>query len=79
MAGEDVENDTRGMNIVRQRLCTGSFYCIDAVRQHGTQDIDYLPVTTGLAFQFALNAPDRCGKDPFLERRSVAQGTGFAC
>ncbi|SFN49394.1 hypothetical protein SAMN04487859_103210 [Roseovarius lutimaris] len=47
-------------------------------RQHGTQDIDHLPVAARLAFRFAPDTADRHRQIPFLERRPVALGTGFA-
>lgn len=78
MPGQDIENDTGGMNVVGQRLGTGSFDGRQPIGQDGPKDIYHLPVTTGLTFQLALNSSDRRGQFPFLERRPVAQGARFA-
>ena len=37
-----------------------------------------MPITTGVAFQLALHTADWNRQFPFLEGRTVAQGTGFA-
>jgi hypothetical protein len=78
MAGEDVENDTSGMDVVRQRLGACGFDGLQPIGQDGPEDIHHLPVTAGLAFQLALHASQGDGQVPFPERRAVAQSTGFA-
>ena len=77
MAGQDVQNNACRMDIVRQCLKTSGFYGLQTIGQDGTQDIHHLPVAAGLAFQFALNAPQGNGQIPFLEWRAIAQSTGF--
>ena len=57
MTRQDVQNDASGMDVVRQRFRAGSFDGVDAIAEHGTEDIDHLPVAAGLSFQLALNAP----------------------
>ena len=78
MPGQDVQHDTGGMDVVRQRLGAGGINRIQTIGQHGGEDIDHLPVTARLTFQFALNAADRNRQIPLLEGRPVAQGTGLA-
>ena len=78
MPGQDVQNDTGRMDIMRQRLGTSGFYRISPIGQYGAQDVDHLPITTGLTFQLALHAADRDRQVPFLEGRTVAQGAGLA-
>mgnify|MGYP001820915604 CR=1 FL=1 len=55
MACQDVQNHTRGIDVVRQRLRAGRFNGVDAVGEHGTEDLDHLTVATGLTFQLALH------------------------
>ena len=78
MPGQDVQNDTGRMDIMRQRLGTSGFYRISPIGQYGAQDVDHLPITAGLRFQPALHAADRDRQVPFPEGRTVAQGTGLA-
>lgn len=78
MTGQNVQNDTGGMDIVCQRLGAGGIDGVQAIGEHGGKDIDHLPVATWLAFQLALYAPQSGRQIPRLERRSVAQGAGFA-
>ena len=56
MTGQNVQHDAGGMDVVRQRLGAGGLHRIDAIRQHGSEDIDHLPVAAKLAFQLALHA-----------------------
>lgn len=78
MPGQDVQNDTGRMDIMRQRLGTSGFYRINPIGQHGAQDVDHLPITAGLTFQLALHSADRDRQVPFLEGCAVAQCPGFA-
>ena len=78
MTGQDVQHDACRMDVVRQSLGTGRFNRIQAIGQHGGEDIDHLPVAARLAFQFAPHATDRERQVPFLEGRAVAKGAGFA-
>lgn len=78
MPGQDVQHDTRGMDVVRQSLGAGGINSIQTIGQHGGEDIDHLPVAARLAFQFAPHATDRERQVPFLEGRAVAKGAGFA-
>lgn len=41
MPGQDVQNDTGRMDIMRQRLGTSGFYRINPIGQHGAQDVDH--------------------------------------
>ena len=58
MPGQDVQDHASGMDIVRQSLGAGGFHGFDPVGQHGAQDVDHLPVTSGLTLQFAPHAAD---------------------
>lgn len=78
MTGQDVQDHTSRMNVVRQRLGTSGLDSVQPIGEHGGKDIDHLPVAAGLAFQLALHAPDLDRQFPLLERRSVAQSAGFA-
>ena len=78
MTRQDVQHDTGGMDVVRQRLGTGCFDRIDSICQNGAQNLDHLPITAGLTFQLAPHTPDRDRQFPILERGTVAQSTGFA-
>ena len=78
MAGQDVQDHTGRMDVVRQGLGTGSVHRIDPIRQNSTQNLDHLPVAAGLALQLASHTSDRNRQFPILERRTVAQSTGFA-
>ena len=55
MTGQDVQNDTGGMDVVRQGLGAGGFDGVHAIGEHGAQDLDHLPITTGLSFELALH------------------------
>lgn len=55
MAGQDVQNDAGGMDVVRQGLRTGGVYGVEAIDEHGAEDLDHLPITTGLSFELALH------------------------
>ena len=66
------------MDVVRQRLGAGGVDGVQAIGEHGAQDVDHLSVAAGLALQLALHPADRNRQVPRLERSSVAQGTGFA-
>lgn len=79
MPSQDVQHDSRGMDVVRQSLGAGGFNGINAIRQHGAQDVDHLPITARLAFQLAPNAADCNRQFPILEWCPVAKGTGFTC
>ena len=78
MTRQDVQHDTGGMDVVRQRFGAGGLYRIDAIRQHGTQNLDHLPVAARLALQLAPHTPGRDRQFPVLEGRAVAQGAGLA-
>lgn len=66
------------MNVVRQGLRTGGFDGIQAIGEHGAEDIDHLAVAAGLSFELALNTAQGRRQGPLLERRLVAQGSRFA-
>jgi hypothetical protein len=57
MTGQNVQNNTGGMNTVRKRLGTGSFHGLQPVSQNSCEDIDHLPIAIRLAFQLALYPP----------------------
>lgn len=78
MTRQDVQHDAGGMNVVRQGLCTGGFDRIQAIGEHGAEDIDHLAVAAGLSFELSLNPAQGRRQVPLLERRPVAQGARFA-
>ena len=78
MTRQDVQHDAGGMNVVRQGLRTGGFDRIQAIGEHGAEDIDHLAVAAGLSFELSLNPAQGRRQVPLLERRPVAQGTRFA-
>lgn len=78
MAGEDIQDDTCGMDVLRQRLRAGRFDGVDAITEHGAEDLDHLAVAPVLAFQLALNTAQRRRQLPSLEGCAVAQRARFA-
>ncbi len=66
------------MDVVRQRLRACRFNGVDAVGEHGTEDLDHLPVATGLTLQLALHTAQCRRQIPSLEGRAVAQSAWFA-
>jgi len=78
MTREDVQHDTGRMDVVGQGLGTGRIDGVQAIAEHGGEDFDHLPVTTGLPLQLALHAPDRNRQVPLLEWRAIAQSPRFA-
>ena len=79
MARQDVQNNTRGMDVVRQGFGTGGFDDLQPVGEHGPEDVDHLPVTAGLTFELALHTAQCRRKVPSLEGRAIAQRAGLAC
>ncbi|QIE56719.1 hypothetical protein G5B40_15530 [Pikeienuella piscinae] len=65
------------MDVVRQGLGAGGFDGVNAIGEHGPEDLDHLPITAGLTLQLALNAAERDRQVPFLKRRPVAKGAGL--
>jgi len=59
------------INAVLQSLGACGVYSVEPVGENGAEDIDDLTVAARLLLQFALHAPDRRRKLPFLERRPV--------
>lgn len=78
MAGQYVQNDAGRMNAMGQGLGAGGFDGVQPINEHGAKDIDHLPVAAGLSLELALNTAQGRWQIPFLERRSVTQGTGLA-
>lgn len=66
------------MDVVRQGLGAGGFDGVQAIGEHGTEDLDYLPITAGLSFELTLHTAQGRWQIPVLERRPVAQRAGFA-
>lgn len=66
------------MDAVRQGLGTGGLYSFEPVGEHRTKNLYDLSVAAGLTLQLALHAPQGDRQIPFLERRAVAKGAGFA-
>ncbi len=66
------------MDAVRQGLGTGCLYSFEPIGEHRAKDLYDLSVAAGLAFQLALHTPQGDRQVPFLERRAVAKGAGFA-
>lgn len=79
MARQDVQNNTRGMDVVRQGFGAGGFYGLQPVGEHGPEDVDHLPVTAGLTFELALHTAQCRREVPSLEGRAIAQRAGLAC
>lgn len=75
---QDVQNDAGGMDVVRQGLRAGGFDGVQAIGEHGTEDIDNLPVTAGLSFELAPHTSQGRWQIPVLERCPIAQGAGLA-
>ena len=50
MAGQDIQHHAGGMDVVRQRLGAGGVDGVQAIGEHGAQDLDHLPIAAGLAF-----------------------------
>ena len=48
MAGQEVEHDACRMDVVGHGLGTGGINGLQTVGEHGSENIDHLPVTTGL-------------------------------
>lgn len=55
MARQDVQDHAGGMDVVRQGLGAGGFDGVQAIGEHGTEDVDYLPITAGLPFELTLH------------------------
>jgi len=51
VAREDVQDHPCGMDVVGQGLGAGGLDRVQAIGEHGTQNLDHLPVAAGLAFQ----------------------------
>ena len=66
------------MDVVRQGLGAGGFDGVQAIGEHGTEDVDYLPITAGLSFELTLHTAQGGWQIPVLERRPVAQRAGLA-
>ena len=63
---------------MRQGLGAGSFDGVQAIGEHGAEDVDHLPVAAGLTFEFALHTAQGRWQVPVLEGCSVAQRAWFA-
>ena len=59
MARQNVQHDTCGMDVVGQGFCARGLDGVQAIVEHGGEDIDHLPFTAGSAFQLTLHAADR--------------------
>jgi len=66
------------MNPMRQGLGAGTFDGINAISEHGPEDLDHLPVAARLSFELALHTAQGRWQIPVLERCPVAQSTGLA-
>src|SRR6056297_1506658 len=75
---QDVQDHAGGMDVVRQGLGAGGFDGVQAIGEHGTEDVNYLPITAGLSFELTLHTAQGRWQIPVLERRPVAQRAGFA-
>ena len=82
MARQDVQDDTGGMDVVRQSFGAGRFHSFQPIGEDRTKDLDHLSITcrspARLAFQLALHTLQRGRQFPFLERRAIAQRSGLA-
>ena len=72
MTRQDVQDNARGMDIVRERLGAGGFDGIEAIGEHGAEDLDHLPVAAGLALQLAPHTPQSRRLLPSLEGCPIA-------
>lgn len=52
-AGQNVDNDRRGEDILIQRFLTGGFDCGDPIGGYAAQDRDHLPVAITDSLQLA--------------------------
>jgi hypothetical protein len=75
---QDVQNDTGGMDVVGQSLGAGGFDGVQAIGEHGPEDLDHLPVAAALSFELALHTAQGRWQIPVLERGPVAQCAGLA-
>ena len=78
MPRQNVQHDICSMDVVGQGFCAGGFDGLQAVGKNGSEDIDHLAVTAGLAFEFFAHTFYGKGQFPLLERRAVAQCARFA-
>ena len=61
------------MNVVRQGLGAGGFDGVEAIGEHGAEDLDDLPITAGLSFQLALHT----AQGPWRPRGSRRSAPGL--
>ena len=66
------------MDVVRQGFGAGGFDGVEAISEHGAEDLDHLPVAARLSFQLAPHTAQGRWQIPLLERRPVAQCAGLA-
>lgn len=78
LAGEDVDDDRRGMDAVIARFATSGLDSLKAVLRHAGQDLDHLPITVIAALQLAPDRGHGSGQGPVPEGRAIAQRSGFA-
>lgn len=72
MPRQNVQHDTCSMDVVGQGLCAGGFDGLQAVGKNGSEDIDHLAVTAGLAFKLFAHTPYGNGQLPLFEWSAVA-------
>lgn len=78
MARQNVQHDASGMHVVGQGLRACRFNRFQPIGQDGSEDIDHLAVTAGLAFELFAHTPYGKGQFPFFEGRTVTQSAWFA-
>lgn len=77
-AGEDVDDDRRGMDAMIKRFAASGFDNLKAVPWNTGQDLDHLPITVIAALQLAPDRGHGGGQGPVPEGRTIAQRSGFA-
>lgn len=66
------------MDALLERLGAGGFDGVQAIGEHGPEDLDHLPVAAALSFELALHTAQGRWQIPVLERRPIAQRAGLA-
>eukprot|EP01035_Chromulina_nebulosa_P027695 gene27696-biopygen17727 len=64
LSRQDVDDDIGGMDALTQRLGAGALDRGKTVAQHGSEDVDHLPIAIIGFSQFAANPLDTCRQDP---------------
>ena len=77
-AGQDVDDDRRGLNALVEGLTAGGLDGRQPVGRHTAQDLHHLPVTIVRTLQLAADRGQSGRQHPVTEGSAVAQGARFA-